>query len=128
MGEVSLGDQTSLDAEDPKIDEKITKFLAKQVEDLIAKAGENREGCDEAAAQHRAAFEQDGEGVNEPAALTSPELVLVRLKVEHTGFSTLNNQRFGARFVGRVANPADILMFHRKRKPQDAKKVRAVHF
>ena len=74
MDEVSLGDQPILDAEDPKIDEKITKFLAKQVENLIAKAGEIREECDEAAAQHRAAFEQDGEGVNEPAALTNLEV------------------------------------------------------
>jgi hypothetical protein len=31
--------------------------------------------------------------------------VLVRLKVEHSGFSTLNNQRFGAKFIGEVANP-----------------------
>ena len=34
--------------------------------------------------------------------LQYPEQVLVRLKVEHSGFTTLNNQRFGSRFVGEV--------------------------
>jgi len=42
--------------------------------------------------------------------------------VEHSGFSTLNNQRFGAQFVDEVANPAEILLFHRKKRPQDVKK------
>ena len=48
--------------------------------------------------------------------LEKPDQPLVRLKVEHSGFSTLNNQRFGARFVGLVANPVDILLFHRKKE------------
>lgn len=48
--------------------------------------------------------------------LVHPEQVLVRLKVEYTGFFTINNQRFGQRFVGQVANPSDILLFHKARK------------
>ena len=36
--------------------------------------------------------------------LQNPEHVLVRLKVEHSGFTTLNNQRFGSRFVGEVVS------------------------
>jgi double-strand break repair protein MRE11 len=36
--------------------------------------------------------------------LQYPEQVLVRLKVEHSGFTTLNNQRFGSRFVGEVVS------------------------
>ena len=43
-------------------------------------------------------------------------LPLIRLKVEYTGFTSFNTQRFGQPFVGRVANPKDILLFHRKRK------------
>jgi double-strand break repair protein MRE11 len=35
------------------------------------------------------------------------------------GFQTLNNQRFGARFVGDVANPGDILLFHQRRRTSD---------
>jgi len=34
--------------------------------------------------------------------LQHPDQVLIRLKVEHSGFTTLNNQRFGSRFVGEV--------------------------
>jgi hypothetical protein len=37
-------------------------------------------------------------------------------KVDRLGFQTINNQRFGARFVGEVANPSDILMFHQRRR------------
>lgn len=44
---------------------------------------------------------------------SSPELPLVRLRVDYTGFSTVNTQRFGARFVGRVANPNDVLLWQR---------------
>ncbi|CAM9967241.1 unnamed protein product, partial [Ectocarpus fasciculatus] len=41
--------------------------------------------------------------------------VLVRLKVEHSDFPTLNNQRFGSQFMGKVANPSDLLLFYRRR-------------
>lgn len=36
--------------------------------------------------------------------------------MDRRGFQTLNNQRFGARFVGDVANPGDILLFHQRRR------------
>ena len=36
--------------------------------------------------------------------IKQPEKVLVRLKVEHSGFTTLNNQRFGSQFVGEVVS------------------------
>ena len=32
-------------------------------------------------------------------------------QVDYTGFSTINAQRFGQKFVGRVANPHDLLLF-----------------
>lgn len=38
-----------------------------------------------------------------------PMKPLVRLRVDYSGFSTCNPQRFGQRFVGKVANPNDIL-------------------
>lgn len=36
-------------------------------------------------------------------------------QVDHTNFPKINQSRFGARFSGKVANPEDILQFHRKR-------------
>ena len=55
--------------------------------------------------------------------MARPDQVLVRLRVDHTGFATINNAKFGGRFVGRVANAATILHFSRqKAAPDKAKK------
>jgi len=44
-------------------------------------------------------------------------LPLIRLRVDYSGgFSTINPQRFGQKFVGVVANPHDILLFHKAQK------------
>ena len=32
-------------------------------------------------------------------------------QVDYTGFSTVNSQKFGQRFVGKVANPHDMLLW-----------------
>jgi len=50
----------------------------------------------------------------------------VRLRIEHSGFSTLNNQRFGSKFVGDVANPTDMLLFSKKQtlEQAEAKKIK----
>ena len=39
--------------------------------------------------------------------LKNPYQILVRLKVEYSGFGNLKNQRFGSKFVEEVANPSD---------------------
>ncbi|XP_052185560.1 double-strand break repair protein MRE11 isoform X2 [Diospyros lotus] len=43
--------------------------------------------------------------------LTELKLPLVRVKVDYSGFMTINPQRFGQKYVGKVANPQDILIF-----------------
>lgn len=45
-------------------------------------------------------------------------LPLVRLRVDYTGVSTINSQRFGQKFVGKVANPHDVLHWHKSKKPK----------
>eukprot|EP01091_Cochliopodium_minus_P003586 TRINITY_DN13578_c0_g1_i1.p1 TRINITY_DN13578_c0_g1~~TRINITY_DN13578_c0_g1_i1.p1 ORF type:complete len:661 (-),score=218.68 TRINITY_DN13578_c0_g1_i1:4-1737(-) len=40
---------------------------------------------------------------------------LVRLKVDYTNFEKISVQRFGQAFVGKVANPGDILLLSKKR-------------
>ena len=42
-----------------------------------------------------------------------PPLPLIRLRVDYTGFSTINSQRFGQKFVSKVANPHDVLHWHK---------------
>ncbi|KAL1174681.1 hypothetical protein V6Z11_A04G031500 [Gossypium hirsutum] len=51
------------------------------------------------------------------------KLPLVRVKVDYSGFTTINPQRFGQKYVGKVANPQDILIFSKssKRSQKEAK-------
>ncbi|XP_062184298.1 double-strand break repair protein MRE11 isoform X2 [Phragmites australis] len=50
------------------------------------------------------------------ASGSEPKLPLVRIKVDYSGFSTINPQRFGQKYVGKVANPQDILIFSKQAK------------
>nr|APZ84323.1 double strand break repair nuclease MRE11A [Zea mays subsp. mays] len=50
------------------------------------------------------------------ASRSEPKLPLVRIKVDYSGFSTINPQRFGQKYVGKVANPQDILIFSKSAK------------
>jgi double-strand break repair protein MRE11 len=68
-------------------------------------------GGEEAADNNAAAIDVDA--ARPRKSVNSPPLV--RLKVEYSGFNTINAQRFGRLFVGRVANPGDILLFYRKK-------------
>ncbi|CAE8643149.1 unnamed protein product, partial [Polarella glacialis] len=43
-----------------------------------------------------------------------PQLPLVRLRVEHSGFEVISGQAFGQQFAERVANPDEVLLFHRR--------------
>eukprot|EP00934_Nitzschia_sp_Nitz4_P004425 Nitzschia sp. Nitz4//scaffold12_size214221//6885//9013//NITZ4_001473-RA/size214221-augustus-gene-0.17-mRNA-1//-1//CDS//3329534939//4415//frame0 len=113
LGELSLADHR-LDPEDPKIEQKIKQILMERVEVLVHDATEKRQELEQAAKDNAnvlASLEQN------PLSnqMDKPEEVLVRLKVEHAGFAALNNQRFGAHFVGKVANVTDILLFSRKK-------------
>jgi double-strand break repair protein MRE11 len=103
MGEVSLNGRPELDPEDSKVDFKITRLLEDEVKHLIFEARSKRDELIEDC-------QRLGNHINKVEkavkyTLQKPSQVLVRLKVEHSGFTTLNNQRFGAKFVGEVANP-----------------------
>jgi len=131
VGSIVLKDHShGLDVEDPHIDDAMGKLLEEQVDRLVREARalliqENADGEGESGLE-----EDDGDRDEEARGgavkrkrfkVDKPQQVLVRLKVEHSGFSTLNNQRFGSRFVKEVANPSDILCFHRKRSKDGPK-------
>ncbi|EGG14929.1 DNA repair exonuclease [Cavenderia fasciculata] len=82
----------------PTENEEIATFLENKVEAMIIMAKEKAAG--------------------KPSENLLP---LIRLKVDYTGYSTINPQKFGQRFTGKVANPNDILLFTRK-KPTSSKK------
>lgn len=44
----------------------------------------------------------------------APDLPLVRLRVDHSGFPTVHTQRLGARWVGKVANPQDVVLWRKR--------------
>lgn len=113
MKDVSLTNYDNLDPEDPKIDDKITAILNDELELCIHNAKEKTEELlkDAKKAGNDMVDDQD----DMVYKLQRRDEYLVRLRVEHSGFSTLNNQRFGAKFVGRVANPTDILLFSRNK-------------
>ena len=111
--DVLLSNYDNLDPEDPKIDDKISKLLEGELRMCIHNAREKtRELLEDARKEGNNATDDDS---SLKYKLEKRDQVLVRIRVEHSGFSTLNNQRFGAKFVGQVANPTDILLFSKTR-------------
>jgi double-strand break repair protein MRE11 len=73
--------------------EVLFDFLTDEVKDLVDKAKEEKP------------LDPNGK----------PWIPLIRLKVDHTGWPTINLQKFGAQFVSMVANPAELLQFYKKK-------------
>ena len=71
--------------------------------------------------------ERNARAVEEGEPELPRPLPLVRLKVDTTGVSEMSNPvRFGQEFQGRIANPRDVLTFHRSKKGTSrANKVKA---
>ena len=123
MTEISLREHRSnLDPSDPKIDEKLNKLLEEEVQLMVMSAKDK--GNEQLDAARAAGNDAADIVTTLKYKLQQPEEVLVRLRVDHVGYATINNQRFGAKFIGKVANPTDILLFHRKKDPKLASVVK----
>ncbi|CAE7913034.1 MRE11 [Symbiodinium necroappetens] len=83
----------------------IWNALSGEVDSMIAQGEEEIQ---------RRKKELEARGKFGPKKLEVPELPLVRLRVEHSGFDTISGATFGNQFVGRVANPDEVLLFHRR--------------
>ncbi|CAG9463860.1 unnamed protein product [Pedinophyceae sp. YPF-701] len=81
-----LSDVPDIDPEDPAT---VEAYLERRVEGMIEEARKKARPGDD-------------------------RLPLVRLRVDHAGFPTINSQQFGARFVDRVANPQDIMLWSKR--------------
>ncbi|CAI5722799.1 unnamed protein product [Hyaloperonospora brassicae] len=118
MGEVILSEVEELEPSDPDVAEQINEYLEGRVIELLHEAELEQQARLRERAKERERRQQQSPFPLPDAAKKDEEkeLVLIRLRVEHTGFPLLVNQRFGARFVGKVANPNDILLFYRRKK------------
>ncbi|KAJ3149384.1 Double-strand break repair protein mre11a [Geranomyces variabilis] len=95
IDEVALKDIQGLRASDPA---RVQEFLQERVTNLIADAKEQ--------------WAELNPGLPD-AHFPKP---LIRLRVDYSGgFTTINTGRFGQNFVETVANPKDILQYHRRR-------------
>lgn len=128
MGNICLA-ETGLDNEDIRVDDAMGDILAKEVEKLIEEArkdsrllkykqqGQNNNDNDTRNGDHDRGDDENDAGddnwLNKKLEfhVEKPERVLVRLKVEHSGFSTLHNQRFGSRFVNEVVRMFNVYAF-----------------
>ena len=81
----SLSDFHNLDAASPTVAEAIEKTLDQQIESILSRLP------------------------------NSEKLPLVRLSVDITGFPSISPPLFGAKYVGRIANPNSLLYPRRKR-------------
>ena len=106
---IALQDQEALKgrADDQ---EAVFAFLQRAVNEAIATAAGNNPaaaGPAQGTAQQHQRHAPNGE-------VDTRHLPLIRLRVDHSGgFPTVPLQRFGASFVQRVANPWDLLQFHK---------------
>ena len=118
MGDISLSSaQPPLNPQDTK---SIEKFLCAKIDELIEIAKDEW-------------ITRQGDTYNPEIPVPSP---LVRLKVDYSnGFTSFNPHRFGHLFVGKLANPKDVIFFYRKRvkpavdpilKPQNTQIPRAL--
>ncbi|KAH9171107.1 Metallo-dependent phosphatase-like protein [Lactarius sanguifluus] len=104
MDEVLLTEVAEEEGFDVTDQMEVTKYLKLRVAELIDKANDVWDRRNSQAVQ-------DGE-VELPRMLP-----LVRLKVDTTGVSSMSNPvRFGQEFAGKIANPRDVLVFHRAKK------------
>ncbi|KJA23840.1 hypothetical protein HYPSUDRAFT_39364 [Hypholoma sublateritium FD-334 SS-4] len=102
--EVVLADIAEEEGLDLNDQMEITKFLKVKVNKLIEQANEQWD-------------ERNAKAVEEGEDVLPRMLPLIRLKVDTTGVTETSNPiRFGQEFQGRIANPRDLLVFHRAKK------------
>ncbi|KAI0316569.1 Metallo-dependent phosphatase-like protein [Amylostereum chailletii] len=104
MDEVVLTEVAEEEGFDVTDQMEVAKYLKLRVNELIDKA--------------QTQWDERNQRVMEEGDEELPRMLpLVRLKVDTTGVSTMSNPiRFGQEFTGKIANPRDVLVFHRAKQ------------
>ncbi|THH12098.1 hypothetical protein EW146_g7826 [Bondarzewia mesenterica] len=104
MDEVVLTEAAEEEGFDITDQMEVTKFLKARVNEMIYKANALWD-------------ERNAQAVEEGLEELPRMLPLVRLKVDTTSVSSMSNPiRFGQEFTGKLANPRDVLVFHRAKQ------------
>ncbi|KAG0243236.1 Double-strand break repair protein mre11a [Mortierella sp. GBA43] len=118
MSDVALADHRL----DPNNQEKVNKFISTKVRELVREARQEWITKNARTSRKRRNCHSDGsdddstaQDMDKSQELEVPK-PLVRLRVDYSGgYEIFNPQRFGQEFVDIVANPRDIIHFHRKK-------------
>ncbi|KAJ2915727.1 hypothetical protein MD484_g4664, partial [Candolleomyces efflorescens] len=111
IDEVNLGDVAEEEGLNLNDQMEITKYLKAKVNYLIEEAEKQWE-------------ERNAKAIEAGEEELPKMLPLIRLKVDTTGVTETSNPiRFGQEFQGRIANPRDLLVFHRAKKINKGSKV-----
>ncbi|KAI0267279.1 Metallo-dependent phosphatase-like protein [Gloeopeniophorella convolvens] len=104
MDEIVLTEVADTEGFEANDQMEVTKYLKLRVNELIDKANDLWD-------------QRNAQAVEEGESELPRMLPLVRLKVDTTGVSSMSNPiRFGQEFSGKIANPRDVLVFHRAKK------------
>merc|ERR1712048_1017176 len=87
-------------------------FLVDKVTQMIEKANTSNPAPSQLADAHLSFITNYTE--SDDATKDVSRLPLIRLRVDHSKFAKLRSAQFGQNFLGKVANPDDILLFHRR--------------
>lgn len=89
MGYITLKEH-NITQTDKNIELKIEKILVEKIDKMIDEIERNKYHCEK-----------------------QPTKPLIRLKVDYTDFETINENRFAQKMLEKVANPRNVLQFHR---------------
>jgi double-strand break repair protein MRE11 len=112
VGHISLKD-CGIDPTDPRVDDLMAGALETEVNKLMEEAKsecrlikllKNLRGNDGSSGDLDTDLHKQLK-----FQVRKPEYVLVRLRVEHSGFTTLHNQRFGSRFMDKIVSRKSFL-------------------
>ena len=96
----------------------IDEFLRDKVDSMVQKANELRnEQLTTHSQQHMSfvtTYEVPQNGDDDDEKVDIMNLPIIRLRVDHSNFPKLRAAAFGHHFLKKVANPQDILLFHKR--------------
>lgn len=106
------------------INNQIEIICTRHIEEEIAAATRKSAQALASELNLRSAFDDNLPDPTRSRKLIPPAEPLIRLRVDLSGgFESFSVLRFGQKFVGRVANPKDLVMFNRNREKQMAAQI-----